>query len=111
MQTGEKIQELIRGSFEAQQAQLKAAACTKVFGERVSAVAPEREQLEAALEYAREGDVLVVTKLARKANRYLLRCLRSVRSQRSREMALAASWVRGLAPTARAKTPEIQRLR
>jgi DNA invertase Pin-like site-specific DNA recombinase len=54
-------------SFEAQQAQLKAAACTKVFGERVSAVAPEREQLEAALEYAREGDVFVVTKLDRLA--------------------------------------------
>ena len=54
-------------SFEAQQAQLKAAACTKVFGARVSAVAPEREQLEAALEYAREGDVLVVTKLDRLA--------------------------------------------
>ena len=54
-------------SFEAQQAQLKAAACTKVFGERVSSVAPEREQLEAALEYAREGDVLVVTKLDRLA--------------------------------------------
>jgi hypothetical protein len=33
----------------------------------VSAVSPEREQLEAALEYIREGDVLVVTKLDRLA--------------------------------------------
>jgi DNA invertase Pin-like site-specific DNA recombinase len=37
-----------------------------VFCEQVSAVS-EREQLEAALEYAREGDVLVVTKLDRLA--------------------------------------------
>jgi DNA invertase Pin-like site-specific DNA recombinase len=54
-------------SFEAQRAQLKAAGCEKVFKEQVSAVSPEREQLEAALEYAREGDVLVVTKLDRLA--------------------------------------------
>ncbi len=54
-------------SFEAQQAQLKAAGCEKVFCEQVSAVAPEREELESALEYAREGDVLVVTKLDRLA--------------------------------------------
>ena len=33
----------------------------------MSAVSPEREQLEAALEYIREGDVLVVTKLDRLA--------------------------------------------
>ena len=54
-------------SFEAQQAQLKAAGCEKVFCGQVSAVAPEREELESALEYAREGDVLVVTKLDRLA--------------------------------------------
>jgi hypothetical protein len=35
-------------SFEAQRAQLKAAGCEKVFKEQVSAVSPEREQLEAA---------------------------------------------------------------
>ena len=54
-------------SFEAQQAQLKAAGCEKVFREQVSAVAPEREELEAAIEFAREGDILVVTKLDRLA--------------------------------------------
>ena len=54
-------------SFEAQQAQLKAAGCEKVFREQVSAVSPEREELEAAIEFAREGDVLVVTKLDRLA--------------------------------------------
>jgi DNA invertase Pin-like site-specific DNA recombinase len=45
---------------------LKAAGCEKVFAEQVSSVA-DREQLEAALEYAREGDALVVTKLDRLA--------------------------------------------
>ena len=54
-------------SFEAQHAQLKAAGCEKVYSEQVSAVSPEREELEAAIEYAREGDVLVCTKLDRLA--------------------------------------------
>ena len=38
--------------------------CTKVFAEQVSSVA-ERQQLEAALDYLRDGDVLIVTKLDR----------------------------------------------
>ena len=52
--------------FQAQIKSLKAAGCDKVFAEKVSSVA-ERAQLEAALEYAREGDILVVTKLDRLA--------------------------------------------
>ena len=43
------------------------AGCEKVFREQVSAVSREREELEAAIEFAREGDVLVVTKLDRLA--------------------------------------------
>jgi len=39
----------------------------QVFKEQVSAVSPQQGQLEAALDYAREGDVLVVTKLDRLA--------------------------------------------
>ena len=54
-------------SFEAQHAQLKTAGCEKVYSEQVSAVSPDREELEAAIEYAREGDVLVCTKLDRLA--------------------------------------------
>jgi DNA invertase Pin-like site-specific DNA recombinase len=45
---------------------LKAAGCEKVFAEQVSSTA-QREQLEAALDYAREGDTLVVTRLDRLA--------------------------------------------
>ena len=50
--------------FDAQRRDLKAAGCKKVFAEQVSSVA-EREQLMAALEYLRDGDVLTVTKLDR----------------------------------------------
>lgn len=52
--------------FEAQKRDLEAIGVTKVFAEQVSSVAT-REKLEAALEFTREGDVLVVTKLDRLA--------------------------------------------
>jgi DNA invertase Pin-like site-specific DNA recombinase len=52
--------------FEAQLRDLKAAGCEKVFSEKVSAVG-ERQQMHAALDYLRSGDVLVVTKLDRLA--------------------------------------------
>ena len=47
--------------LEAQRRDLAAAGCEKVFSEKVSSVAA-RPQLEAALEFVREGDTLVVTK-------------------------------------------------
>ena len=52
--------------FEAQERDLRAAGVEKVFAEQVSSVA-DRGQLEAALDYVRNGDVLVVTKLDRLA--------------------------------------------
>src|SRR5262245_30105139 len=52
--------------LEAQDWELREAGVEKVFSERVSSVA-KREQLEAALEFCRMGDVLVVTKLDRLA--------------------------------------------
>jgi DNA invertase Pin-like site-specific DNA recombinase len=52
--------------LEAQIRDLKAIGCAKVFKEQVSSIG-ERAQLEAALEYVREGDTLVVTKLDRLA--------------------------------------------
>src|SRR6476646_5323806 len=56
-----------KAGFEAQLRQLKAAGCEKVFSEQVSAVAATREQLEAALDFVREGDVFVRCKLDRLA--------------------------------------------
>jgi DNA invertase Pin-like site-specific DNA recombinase len=63
--------------LEAQLAALKAAGCEKVFSERVSSVA-ERAQLEAALEFAREGDAFVVTKMDRlaRSTQHLLEVVR-----------------------------------
>jgi len=52
--------------FEAQKRDLEAAGCKKVFAEQVSSAA-EREGLEAAIDYLRDGDALVVTKLDRLA--------------------------------------------
>ena len=42
------------------------AGCEKVFAEQISSIA-QRNQLQDALDYIREGDVLVVTKLDRLA--------------------------------------------
>ncbi len=55
-----------QAGFEAQLKQLFGADCEKVFWEQVSSVG-QREQLDAALDFVREGDTLVVTKLDRLA--------------------------------------------
>jgi DNA invertase Pin-like site-specific DNA recombinase len=52
--------------LEAQERELRAAGCEKIFSEQVSSVA-QREQLALALDYVREGDSFTVTKLDRLA--------------------------------------------
>ncbi|WP_264944980.1 recombinase family protein [Sphingomonas canadensis] len=52
--------------LEAQDRDLRATGCTKLFSEQVSSVA-QRAQLSAALDFVREGDTLVVTRLDRLA--------------------------------------------
>ena len=52
--------------FEAQLDELSKIGVEKYFKEQVSSIA-QRDQLEAALEFVRDGDVLVVTKLDRLA--------------------------------------------
>lgn len=52
--------------LQAQERDLTAIGCKMVFSEQVSSVAA-RAQLEGALEYLRDGDTLVVTKLDRLA--------------------------------------------
>ena len=59
--------------LEGQVAALKAEGCEKLFQERVSSAA-QRDQLEVALDWAREGDTFVVTtmdRLARSAQHLL----------------------------------------
>jgi len=55
-----------QAGLDAQVRDLTAAGCKKIFSEQVSAVG-KRPQLEAALDFVREGDTLVVTKLDRLA--------------------------------------------
>jgi DNA invertase Pin-like site-specific DNA recombinase len=52
--------------LEAQERDLRAAGCEKIYSEQVSSVA-ERQQLEAAFDYVREGDSICVTKIDRLA--------------------------------------------
>lgn len=54
--------------LEAQLSELLQEGCTKVFQEQVSSVKiEERHELDAAVEYARKGDVFVITKIDRLA--------------------------------------------
>lgn len=55
-----------QAGLDAQRRDLEAAGCDKLFSEQVSSVA-WRTQLEALLDYLRDGDVVVVTKLDRLA--------------------------------------------
>lgn len=55
-------------SLEVQREQLQTAGCEKLFEEKRSGrTATDRPQLQAALEFVREGDTLVVTRLDRLA--------------------------------------------
>jgi DNA invertase Pin-like site-specific DNA recombinase len=139
--------------FEAQLRELKAAGCERVFSEQVSSIG-QRDQLSAALDYVRDGDVLVVLRLDRlarsvahlldivtrlEAKKVGLRILnigidtstasgklvlhvlgaigefeRAILIERQREgiaKAKAEGKYKGRAPTARAKAPEVKRLR
>jgi DNA invertase Pin-like site-specific DNA recombinase len=55
-----------QAGLDAQRRDLSAAGCEKIFAEQVSAVG-RRPQLEAAIDFVREGDTLIVTKLDRLA--------------------------------------------
>src|SRR3954469_24390538 len=50
-----------KAGLEAQERDLKAAGCQKMFAEQASSVA-QRDKLQACLDFIREGDALVVTK-------------------------------------------------
>jgi DNA invertase Pin-like site-specific DNA recombinase len=56
-----------KAGLEAQLRDLQAMGCAKVFQEELSSVATRRPELERCLDYIREGDSMVVTKLDRLA--------------------------------------------
>lgn len=60
--------------FDAQLAELEKIGCQKIFQEQVSSV-EKRDQLDAALEFVRDGDSLIVTKLDRLARSVAHLCL------------------------------------
>jgi DNA invertase Pin-like site-specific DNA recombinase len=53
-----------RGTRTVRSTRLKAAGCERIVEESVSGTRTDRQQLAAALAFAHEGDVLVVTRLA-----------------------------------------------
>jgi DNA invertase Pin-like site-specific DNA recombinase len=71
--------------FEAQQRDLAALGCEKVFAERISAVVVERPQLEELIEFVREGDEVLVTRLDRLARsvRDMLDIVGKIRSKKA----------------------------
>jgi DNA invertase Pin-like site-specific DNA recombinase len=73
-----------QAGFDAQLRDLTVAGCTKIFSEQVSAVA-RRPQLEAALEFIREGDTLIVAKLDRlaRSTQHLLEIADWVKTKRA----------------------------
>jgi len=68
--------------LKAQLRDLKAAGAKKIYGEQVSSIAT-RDKLEAALDYIRDGDVFVVTKLDRLARSMadLIRIVERIRAK------------------------------
>jgi len=73
-----------QAGLDAQLAELERLGCTKLFHEQVSSVA-ERAQLEAALDYLRDNDMLVITKLDRLARSvpHLLAIIERVRAKQA----------------------------
>jgi DNA invertase Pin-like site-specific DNA recombinase len=71
-----------QAGLDAQIRDLKAAGCEKIFWEQVSAVG-KRPQLEAAIDFIREGDTQVVTKLDRlaRSTRHLLEIAERVKAK------------------------------
>ena len=71
-----------QAGLDAQLRDLAAAGCEKIFTEQVSAIG-KRPQLEAALDFIREGDALIVTKLDRlaRSTQHLLEILDRVKGK------------------------------
>ena len=71
-----------QAGMEAQLRDLRAAGAEKIFSEQTSAVG-KRPQLDAALEFVREGDVLLVTRLCRlaRSTQHLLEIADRVKSK------------------------------
>ena len=70
--------------LEAQIEQLKEAKCTRIYQEKISGVKVDRPELVAMLDYVREGDTVVVTKLDRiaRSTKHLLEITDSLKKKK-----------------------------
>lgn len=92
-----------RASIEAQRKELSAAGCERIFAEQVSSVdTVAREKLAEALDFLREGDVLVVTRLDRLARsmRHLMELLGHL-EERKAHLRILGSPIDTTTPTGR----------
>lgn len=70
-------------NLEAQQAKLQAAGCEKVFEEKASGAKEDRPVLASTMDYARQGDTLVVCKLDRiaRSTKHLLQIVEDLQAK------------------------------
>src|ERR1035437_2937184 len=85
-----------QAGLEAQERDLRAAGCERIFSEQVSSVA-ERDQLQQALDFCREGDTFTVTKLDRLA-RSVIDLLEIVAKLDAKKVALRVLSMSGTQP-------------
>jgi DNA invertase Pin-like site-specific DNA recombinase len=90
-------------TLAAQDAQLHAAGCAKVYSEKVSGARTDRVELGKLLKRLDEGDVLIVTRLDRlaRSTRDLLNILGTVAKARAGFRSLADAWADTTTPHGR----------
>lgn len=90
-------------SYEAQEAQLKAAGCERVFAETASGAKTDRKQLAKVLSTLTAGDVLMVTRLDRlaRSTRDLLNVLARVAEAGAAFRSLGDAWADTTTPHGR----------
>jgi DNA invertase Pin-like site-specific DNA recombinase len=87
----------------AQEAELLAAGCSKVFKEKVSGAKTDRAELAKAIRLLKPGDVLVVTRLDRlaRSTRDLLNVLATVSERKAGFRSLKDAWADTTTPHGR----------
>lgn len=89
--------------FELQREALAAVDCTRIFSEKISGAKQDRPQLNAALDYLREGDTLIVTRLDRlaRSTRDLLEIAEKINKAKAGLRSLAEPWADTTSPAGR----------
>jgi len=90
-------------TLASQEAQLRAAACTKIYAEKVSGAWGDRPQLAKLLKRLDQGDVLIVTRLDRlaRSTRDLLNILDAVGKAGAGFKSLGDAWANTTSPHGR----------